>query len=208
LDTIDIFAAGISGHTAEIGLMFNLFTNFKSQNEAVTQKFIAISALIWMIDYLHHSLREILLASLIHFKDNSKNSTIISDIEYLYSSAESGDKSIEFIVAKIDKIITNLFESSKGGAISLRRNLKFNTPENLQSMKSMINFFLSTEGKNGGDDVKEKLNNAEASINEFRSFLAGTNKILYDSIKWPEKDGKCKNYDESSRIYLEYSNLF
>jgi hypothetical protein len=66
--TIDVFAAGLSGHTIDITLLFTTFVFNKIKKESV---FILVTAcLIWMLNYYHHSLREIVGIAFIFIDDN------------------------------------------------------------------------------------------------------------------------------------------
>lgn len=189
LDTVDIFAAGISGHTAEIGLMFHIFTDFKIINEAMTQRFIAVSALVWMLDYFHHSLREILLASLIHFKQNEFD--ILSDIDYLYSKPQDG-QSISSILDNVSGIIQKLLISKKGAAVDLRKYLKLEDKAgaNLKRMESMIDFFLSSTADKLSDSDKERLISVEECIKGFKPYISQNKPTLEKEIVWPKPEAR------------------
>jgi len=66
--TVDVFAAGLSGHTIDILLLFTTFVLNKVKKENV---FVLICAcLIWMLNYYHHSLREIVGIAFIFIDDN------------------------------------------------------------------------------------------------------------------------------------------
>jgi hypothetical protein len=202
LDTVDIFAAGISGHTAEIGLMFHIFTDFKQINEAMTQRFIAVSALVWMLDYFHHSLREILLASLIHFKQGEYD--ILSHIDYLYSKPQ-GEQSISSIIENISGIIHKL-TSRKDKPIDLRKYLKLEDAAgaNLKRMESMIDFFLSTTPDNLSKSDKDRLISVEDSIKGFQPYISQNKPTLEKEIVWPNPKEKCSLYDDAGKIYGTY----
>lgn len=65
--TVDVFAAGLSGHTIDILLLFTTFVLNKVKKENV---FVLICAcLIWMLNYYHHSLREIVGIAFIFIDD-------------------------------------------------------------------------------------------------------------------------------------------
>ena len=66
--TVDVFAAGLSGHTIDITLLFTTFIFNKIKKESV---FVLVTAcLIWMLNYYHHSLREIVGIAFIFIDDN------------------------------------------------------------------------------------------------------------------------------------------
>jgi hypothetical protein len=66
--TVDVFAAGLSGHTIDILLLFTTFVLNRVKKENV---FVLICAcLIWMLNYYHHSLREIVGIAFIFIDDN------------------------------------------------------------------------------------------------------------------------------------------
>lgn len=66
--TVDVFAAGLSGHTIDILLLFTTFVLNKVKKENV---FVLVCAcLIWMLNYYHHSLREIVGIAFIFIDDN------------------------------------------------------------------------------------------------------------------------------------------
>jgi hypothetical protein len=76
-NTVDVFSAGLSGHTIDISLLFStfIFNNIKQEDIFV----IVLSCLIWMLPYYHHSLREILGVGFI-FLTNKNDDTY--DDEY------------------------------------------------------------------------------------------------------------------------------
>ena len=66
--TVDVFAAGLSGHTIDILLLMTTFVFNKIKKENV---FVMVFAcLIWMLNYYHHSLREIVGIAFIFIDDN------------------------------------------------------------------------------------------------------------------------------------------
>jgi len=69
-NTVDVFAAGLSGHTIDISLLFSTFIFKKAKEEEIF--LMILSCLIWMLPYYHHSLREIVTVGFI-FLDNNEN---------------------------------------------------------------------------------------------------------------------------------------
>jgi hypothetical protein len=67
-NTVDVFSAGLSGHTIDISLLFStfVFNNIKQEDIFV----IVLSCLIWMLPYYHHSLREIISIGFIFLNSN------------------------------------------------------------------------------------------------------------------------------------------
>jgi len=67
-NTVDVFSAGLSGHTIDISLLFStfVFNNIKQEDIFV----IVLSCLIWMLPYYHHSLREIIGIGFIFLNSN------------------------------------------------------------------------------------------------------------------------------------------
>jgi len=122
MDTIDIFAAGISGHTAEIGLLFNLFLESNPIEEGIMQKYVSVLCLTWMIDYLHHSLREILLGSCVYFRP--------SKIEDFTMNTQKGVKTVS-----VTKMINNI-------------NILYTPKADLDKIRQEIPYFLLFDNSN------------------------------------------------------------
>jgi len=178
MNTIDIFAAGISGHTAEIGLMMQLFAG-KTKPPENMQKFVAIVCLIWMLDYFHHSFREILLASTIHFEPAAG---LINEIEWLYSVGDPKE-SIEGILTRFDAIISSLFFDID--------SIQFDNDH----MKNMVNFmFLGRDI----ETIKDTLKNTERNLLTFKENLPES---LKTSIVWPS-DCNSKKVVEAREAYM------
>ena len=71
--SLGVFAAGISGHSVELSLLFKLFSNFRDKQN--TDLVVFLICLIWMIDFYHHSLREIYAATTMVWPDIQTKST-------------------------------------------------------------------------------------------------------------------------------------
>jgi hypothetical protein len=138
-DTIDVFCAGISGHTAEISLMFRLFTMPSSiaEFDKYVHMIIATSCLIWMLDYYHHSFREILMASCIHFSEYF-DSEFLNKLVNLYRKVTPTD-SLENIKNEIEEeILGKLLQSSNESTLT-------SIAENITIDAEMVKFMLDTK---------------------------------------------------------------
>ena len=183
-DSVDLFAAGISGHTAEIGLMFKLFSNIEG-NQQGFQNIIALVCLIWMADALHHSSREILLASCIHFKESEKMFEIIDN---LYKVKNKEDKTGDTYRSTIEAAISELIENTNTNIDELTTNLECN--------QSVVKFLLNNEGVSEGvsegvviDSAVPVINSAYENILKLKSRLLDSTTEL---IKWPTSE-TCNN---------------
>ena len=78
-DTVGVFAAGTSGHTFDT--LFLFLTFFIGINDQKRLNLVCMACLIWMINYYHHSFREICLPLAI-FSDDIE---LISNINYLFT---------------------------------------------------------------------------------------------------------------------------
>jgi hypothetical protein len=67
VDTVDVFGAGLSGHTTDIILLFSIFTELND----IDKYLLIIGCLIWMLNFYHHSLREIVLVGTIFMIDDT-----------------------------------------------------------------------------------------------------------------------------------------
>jgi hypothetical protein len=75
--TVDVFAAGLSGHTIDILLLMTTFVFNKVKKENVF--LVVYTCLIWMLNYYHHSLREIVAIAFI-FVDDAYNRHILLEL--------------------------------------------------------------------------------------------------------------------------------
>lgn len=83
--TIDVFSAGLSGHTINILLLMTIFVFNKLKKENVY--LIIYSCLIFMLNYYHHSLREIVIIAFI-FIDDAYNRNILLKLFTLYDESK------------------------------------------------------------------------------------------------------------------------
>lgn len=108
-NTFGTFSAGISGHTMDISLITNLVS---LNNEISSSIFVIVGAFIWMIQYYHHSIREIMMAGLINCKNKSDKNKMIELVSLLYT--EINDKyKIEEIYDKIYDFFDDKLSSIK-----------------------------------------------------------------------------------------------
>jgi len=97
--TVDVFAAGLSGHTIDILLLMTTFVFNKVKKENVF--LMVYTCLIWMLNYFHHSLREIVAIAFI-FIDDAHNRDIL--LELFKKVSVSGNEYKE----KIDNVFEML----------------------------------------------------------------------------------------------------
>jgi len=191
-DTIDVFAAGISGHTAEIGLMFRLFTSdfFGSdqQRDFMPQHFIAQACLIWMADFYHHSLREILLASCIHFPYSPDT---INQIEKLYSPLTTSGVTLDKILREGGIIDESIKSVSK-----LRKPTTGTFDENV-----LLNILNSAPQLDPA--VKEKINLCYNNIKQFETKIPPT---LKEKIVWPTEENCIEGGPNKKLLPLKDNN--
>lgn len=75
-DTVDVFAAGLSGHTIDIMLLFNVFVFRQIKREKIF--LLVLACLIWMLNYYHHSFREIVGIAFIFVDDNDSMNKLLN----------------------------------------------------------------------------------------------------------------------------------
>lgn len=215
MDTYGVFAAGISGHTHEIGLMFNLFTNTMNGDgkHQKMQQFIATICLTWMLDYFHHSLREILLASCVHFKPWQY---MWYEIEYLYrqgtnrTTIETISKNIEAIILFLSKNMSDASTASDAsivgptaGCITQPRNCLSGagTPIPINDIEfdsvfadNMIDYMFRdlADPMGPAPDINAKLIQTAQNINNFEKVVKDNSEALFNEVYWPEQSGVCK----------------
>jgi len=181
LITVDMFGGGISGHTAEIASMLQIFTNSTKENAHIVQQLTAFIVIIWMYDYMHHSLREILLGSTILFtRTRQINDYITKNITYLYS--QIGTQTYNEIVAKVKTIIDNVVSIS---------------PEDIHGivvnpLEPMIDFLMSSPDstKSFNPSIINKLNDCKGAIDTFNIDISTNHPDIYKNIEWPA-DNEC-----------------
>lgn len=94
-DSLGVFAAGTSGHTFDTFLLFILFF-FDDLNDHKKFYLVGMACLIWMINYYHHSFREIMLP-LTMFIDNPELS---ANVYFLFTEKAGNDLEIYDYIAE------------------------------------------------------------------------------------------------------------
>jgi hypothetical protein len=100
--TVDIFAAGLSGHTIDILLLMTTFVFNKVKKENVF--LLAYTCLIWMLNYYHHSLREIVAIAFI-FIDDAYNRNILLELFKKKNMNENYKQKIDNVFDMLEKEI-------------------------------------------------------------------------------------------------------
>lgn len=100
--TVDIFAAGLSGHTIDILLLMTTFVFNKVKKENVF--LLAYTCLIWMLNYYHHSLREIVAIAFI-FIDDAYNRNILLELFKKKNMNENYKEKIDNVFDMLEKEI-------------------------------------------------------------------------------------------------------
>jgi hypothetical protein len=95
--TVDVFAAGLSGHTIDILLLMTTFVFNKVKKENVF--LIVYTCLIWMLNYYHHSLREIIAIAFI-FIDDTYNRNILLE---LFKKGQNYKEKIDNVFEMLEK---------------------------------------------------------------------------------------------------------
>jgi hypothetical protein len=148
--TVDVFAAGLSGHTIDILLLFTTFVLNKVKKENV---FILICAcLIWMLNYYHHSLREIVGIAFIFIDDNYNLNYVLELFKKVKDSNDNQKKDA------IDGIFEML---EKETLIFKEQNYKADYPmvENMTLFEALLKGDSDKAIKNRLDkiEIKEKM---------------------------------------------------
>lgn len=165
--TVDVFAAGLSGHTIDILLLMTTFVFNKIKKENV---FVMVFAcLIWMLNYYHHSLREIVAIAFI-FIDDGYNREILLE---LFSESNMAGENYKL---KID----NIFEMLEKELLIL--NTKKYVPDYPMVVDKTL-FTVLLEG-HATDFINKRLESIKTSENmsKFLSLLHSIKKDLKISI--------------------------
>jgi len=88
-NTVDVFSAGLSGHTIDISLLFSIFIFNHIKQEDIYV--LILSCLIWMLPYYHHSLREILSIGFIFLDKDEENTNDYKKVINLFKIKENND---------------------------------------------------------------------------------------------------------------------
>ena len=156
--TFGTFSAGISGHTTDISIMAHLTT---SSTYIPTSIFVIVGAFIWMIQYYHHSIREILLAGMVNCTNKQTKDDLLHLVSPLYLPIND-DYKIEDIYKKIKDYLNK--KLTKVTEIQIKKKInydkisifiedyfenKYNNIDNEEitdEFKSMIYELKQTEG--------------------------------------------------------------
>lgn len=150
-DTVGVFAAGTSGHTFDTLLLFILF--FLDNDEALENgthpllNYIGMGCLIWMINYYHHSFREIALPVTLFGTQELR-----TNVEFLFaklSNPEEGLAALDYIYSILDttpldvdlninytqgaKNFTDLISGQTNPQLDRRMNLIYNSISNYRT---------------------------------------------------------------------------
>ena len=99
--TIDVFAAGLSGHTIDILLLMTTFVFNKIKKENV---FVLVyTCLIWMLNYYHHSLREIVAIAFIFIDDGYNRDILLELFEKENINGDDYKQKIDNIFEMLEK---------------------------------------------------------------------------------------------------------
>lgn len=115
-DTIGVFAAGTSGHTFDT--LFLFLTFFIGTNDQKRLNLVCMACLIWMINYYHHSFREICLPLSI-FSDDIE---LISNINYLFTYRSGNDEND----LKCFEYVTNILKIKTGDPKNINTSVENN----------------------------------------------------------------------------------
>lgn len=159
-DSVGVFAAGSSGHTFDTLFLFILLF-LDDVNDHKKLYLVGIACLIWMINYYHHSFREIMLP-LTMFVNNPELS---GNVQVLFS--ERTDNSL-----KIFDFIADALKAEVGPAREIDTSI---------SQVGMANFDALINGHNT-PQLQERINKFYTDINKFRD-----NNIRNVSMNIPKK---------------------
>ena len=99
--TADVFAAGLSGHTIDILLLMTTFVFNKIKKENV---FVLVyTCLIWMLNYYHHSLREIVAIAFIFIDDGYNREILLELFEKVNMKGDNYKQKIDNIFEMLEK---------------------------------------------------------------------------------------------------------
>ena len=197
LNTIDLFGGGISGHTAEIGVMLRLFTNVPNESIEILQQLTAFVALIWMYDYMHHSLREILLGSTIFYNRTEAIKTYIDEnVTYLYSPI--GKQTYDAIITKVKGIIDTVLNIRPADIDGIP----------VEPLKPMIKFLLSSPSSTEAvaPYILQKLKGCKNAVDTFKTDIQRNHPHIYERISWPT-DEMCNTNKHVIQSRKDYNTI-
>jgi hypothetical protein len=148
-DTVDVFSAGLSGHTIDISLLFTTFIFKEIKQDDI---FLLIFAcLIWMLPYYHHSLREIVSIAFIFLDGLDPNyNEDYEKVKELFKIKEKYD--FKYNKISFDNVF-NMIDTKIAGVKITKKIYKLNHPKTI-NYPSLFNALLS-----GNNDklIKERL---------------------------------------------------
>lgn len=153
-DTVGVFAAGTSGHTFDT--LFLFLTFFIGINDQKRLNLVCMACLIWMINYYHHSFREICLPLAI-FSDDIE---LISKINYLFTYRSGNmEKDLECF-----EFVTNILEIKTGNPESINTSVENNF--GFKNMNDIINNINNPNLDKTITFIYEKINTFRKNNNE------------------------------------------
>jgi hypothetical protein len=153
-DTIGVFAAGTSGHTFDT--LFLFLTFFIGTNDQKRLNLVCMACLIWMINFYHHSFREICLPLAI-FSDDIE---LISNINYLFTFRSNNlKKNLECF-----EFVTNILTTKTGNPENI--NTSITNDFGLKNMNAIIKNENTENLDNTINFIYEKINTFRKNNNE------------------------------------------
>jgi hypothetical protein len=184
-NTVDVFSAGMSGHTIDISLLFTTFIFKKIKEEEIY--LIILSCLIWMLPYYHHSLREIVGIGFIFLDNNDDNLKKVLNL-FKIKKGYQLDKQI------FDDIFKMIEEK-----IAVFKNKKYTVDYPLVDLKKIISD-VNKEKKNSSLDYESIKNNMDMDLTLFNVLLSKIEHEKYIKNRLVEIDTKGK--------MIKFLNLF
>jgi len=160
VDTIDVFGAGLSGHTTDIILLFTIFT----QLDEHLKYYLVIGCLIWMLNFYHHSLREIVLVGTIFMKETKLTEAVL---ELFKKKTDNINDSKEKI-----NIIFNI----------LREKIDKNNNMNIQIRTDIIELLFK---QNKSEEIRSVLNERIIKTENLKAFVEKLSKDAQLSLDFP-----------------------
>lgn len=99
--TVDVFAAGLSGHTIDILLLMTTFVFNKVKKENVF--LVVYTCLIWMLNYYHHSLREIVAIAFIFIDDAHNRNILLGLFKKVNMTGDDYKEKIDSVFEMLEK---------------------------------------------------------------------------------------------------------
>ena len=166
--TIDNFTAGTSGHTFDKFIYFILFMiNTLNINNNNMYYYICYGALITMINYYHHSFREILLILTLFIE----NEELETNINMLYTIRKTNNiKDYNYIFENIEKILIGL--TSDELIIEKENISKYNL------MNDIINNKYNEELNNKINFIYKKLNKYISKYKKYSQYNISKREIF------------------------------